>query len=522
MKFQLITSLILCLIHLQLISQPTLQWEFSFGGSNSDFGRKILEASDGSMLVIGNSESSDFDIMNNQGLIDAFVFKMDSEGNILWQKHYGGSEYDLVYDIKETEDGDFILVGSSDSSDGDLEDNYGLSDYWVFKINSNGDYLWGRNYGGSMDESGCAVCITSDGGYIVAGDSRSSDVDVSENYGQKDSWVIRLDEDGDILWEQNYGGSNHDKTTSVIEIEGGDIILLTGTESDDFDVSENYSSSLDDDNGEDIWVLRLDSDGNIIWEQNYGGSGEDSPEDLLKVDDETFVIGGRTSSSNFDVLDPNGSNDGIIFLIDDQGEMAWSNSLGGTGWDRVKSVVKANDSGYYFAGYSNSNDGEVGGNNGDNDFWIGKLNEDGELIWEDNFGGSLYEVTQSIVQSSGGHILVTGQAHSSDIDVSTNNGESDLWLICLANNWPVGIDAINSNKDLLIYPNPVEDELNIFIGSVFEPVEISILDVQGKKVQDSIVHGPQMFVDVKDLESGVYWVRLFSETFYRVERIVIK
>jgi hypothetical protein len=510
-------SLILFLSLFSLISvaQYPIEWEFTAGGSGDDSGRKLL-LTDGGVIVIGTSSSSDFDMIENQGGKDAVIFKMDQEGNTLWQHTYGGSDNDVIYDIEETPDQGFIAVGYSSSNNGDLAENNGMKDYWIFKVDSQGALQWTKTYGGANDDVACSVYVTQDEGFVVAGDSRSGDGDVSANYGNKDCWVIRLDSSGNLIWEKNYGGSQHDKTTSIIQIADEGYILLSGTESEDFDVSENYSFE-----GEDIWVVRIDNDGIIVWEKNFGGSSEDSPEDMLKIDDQNYLICGRTSSLNYDIDDPNGSNDGWVFQINDEAGLVWSNSLGGTDWDRVVSITHAaEDDGFIFAGYSRSSDGDVGENYGEYDVWVGKLSNNGELVWEQNYGGTGYDSAESIVQSEDGHLLFTGVTSSSNIDIEQNNGSDDFWVVCLESTI-VGLDGLDELLDLNFFPNPAHDQITIFLSESKAIVQCDIVNASGQIVRKVQLTRQNTVLDISDLAPGIYSLRVLSGTSASVHKIVV-
>jgi hypothetical protein len=512
------TSKILALVFFSSLTpiafcQPDINWEFSLGGTNTDWASEIIASSSGSIFLLGRSSSADLDFENTLGGADAIITKMDDLGNIEWLKHYGGSGDDSVSDIQETPDGGFVVVGRSESNDGDLTSNQGNLDYWIFKVDANGLVEWSVSYGGSNDDSARAVCVTSDQGFIIVGDSQSDDGDVSGNYGQDDVWIIKLNAAGDLVWEMHYGGSGGEDAADVIQIANGEYIVLSGTESDDFDVSENYSIQAnedEDDDGEDCWVLRLDATGQIIWEQNFGGSGEESPEELLKIDDQKYLICGRTSSQDIDITDHNGSNDGWVMQINDQAELAWSNSLGGSGSDWINGITHDPAGGYFFSGFSESDDGEVANNYGGHDAWLGKLSVEGELLWEKNFGGTHDDRARSIDILESGHILFTGTSISSDIDVESNSGGYDMWVVCLD---PLTLDNISSQSatiEMVVAPNPAQDNLKISIYGLNAPMQVRILNGNGQFVNQFLLTGISKTLDISEYESGTYFIQVTS------------
>ena len=494
--------------------QLDVSWAFSLGGSNTDWANEIMASSSGSILVLGRSSSDDVDFENSFGESDAIITKMDNLGNIQWVKHFGGSGDDSVSDIQETPDGGFIVVGESSSSDGDLTSNQGSFDFWVFKVDVNGLVEWSASYGGSNDDKARAVCVTADQGFIVVGDSRSDDGDVSGNYGADDVWVIKLDATGNLVWEMHYGGSGGEDAAGIIQIAGGEYIVLSGTESDDFDVSENYSLQANDDendDGEDCWVLKLDAIGQIIWEQNFGGTGEESPEELVKIDDQKYLICGRTSSQDIDITDSNGSNDGWVIQINDQAELVWSNALGGSESDWIYGITLDPTGGYIFVGSSKSGDGEVAQNYGGHDVWLGKLSVEGELLWEKNFGGTNDERARSIDLLENGQILFAGHSLSSDIDVETNSGGGDMWVVCLDSMTSQNRSPLSASIDVGVSPNPATEYLRFSAEEMHSPLAIEMFNGSGQRVKELLFRGPSEIVDISELPSGLYLIRMTSD-----------
>jgi hypothetical protein len=182
----------------------------------------VQQTSDGGFVIAGKSRSHDGDLDINFGLGDCWILKLDSTGSIQWSKIYGGSDWDYAYDIKQTTDGGFIVVGASASDDNCVSGNHGYNDYWVLRLDNNGDTLWTKCYGGSKDDYAYAVEQTVDGGFIVSGYSYSTDGDVSGNHGGSDLWILRLDANGNILWSKCYGGSSSEYAYGIQQTADGD------------------------------------------------------------------------------------------------------------------------------------------------------------------------------------------------------------------------------------------------------------------------------------------------------------
>ncbi len=233
------------------------QWDVTYGGPAFDEANSVIETSDGGFLVGGRAQISGGNVSNTIGGYDYWLYKMNANGGITWDMVYGGSGFDVIKKVIPTNDGNYLLAGYTESDDVNVIENYGLSDFWVVKVNPVGDPLWTKNYGGSDEDELFEAIQVSDGGYLFGGSSKSTDFQVSANYGEEDYYVIKVDASGNFMWEQNYGGSGVDILTSIVENPDGTFLLGGYSESDDVDVDGNYAFS-------DYWVVRVNSEGLII------------------------------------------------------------------------------------------------------------------------------------------------------------------------------------------------------------------------------------------------------------------
>ena len=262
MKF--INYIFLLLTYTTVFSQtPSIEWEKSFGGSDSDIPSKMFLTSDNGYVIAGSSRSNDGDLTQNQGTHDYWVVKISSTGQLEWQKSLGGSQGETAYSIIQTNEGGYIVSGFTRSytNDGDITVHYGGEDIWVVKLDSQGNIEWEKSYGGSSNEGGNDIIQTIDGGYIIAGSSSSDDGDVSNNKGGVDYWVVKITNTGMIEWEKNYGGSGNDSAERILQLNDGSYIIVGTTTSNDGDVSSNQG-------GNDFWIVKLQPDGLIEWEKN--------------------------------------------------------------------------------------------------------------------------------------------------------------------------------------------------------------------------------------------------------------
>lgn len=423
----LLTISFLTLIPSTVAAQPpVIEWEQNYGGSSFDVAYSIQQTIDGGYIVAGYSNSNDGEVGGNNGLNDFWIIKLDSNGNLDWEQNYGGSGSDIAWNIQQTNDGGYIVVGHSDSSDGDVGGNNGLDDFWILKLSSNGNIEWEQNYGGSDNDRAYSVQQTTDGGYIVAGSSFSSDGDVSDNYGNEDFWVLKLDALGNITWEKNYGGSSIDTALSVQQTTDGGFIVAGTSFSNNGDISNTSPIKS-------FWVVKLDALGNIDWEKDYGGSNGERPHEIQQTSDGGYIIGGWTQSNDGDVSNfPGGNQSFWVLKIDSVGTLEWEKALGGTLNDHGRSIQQTNDGGYIVAGRTLSNDGQVSNNPGGISFWVVKLDNDGSIKWEKCLGGTNSDLPWSIQQTTDSGYIVAGQSVSNNGDVGGNNGNFDFWVVKLA------------------------------------------------------------------------------------------
>ncbi|MFZ2900402.1 MAG: hypothetical protein WA004_17355 [Saprospiraceae bacterium] len=324
-----------------------VQWKKSFGGSMAEGSTAIREMADGGFILAGHSSSNDGDVSGNHGLNDAWIVRLDESGNIEWQRSLGGSGYDYAEDIKPTPDGGAIFAGRTTSLDGDVSGNNGGGSFeaWVVKLDASGGIEWQKPMGGTGQDEANSIGLTSDGGYIVAGMSASNNGDVSGNNGGRDAWVVKLDDSGSIEWQQALGGSNEEYANSIQQSADGGYILAGSTRSDDGDVSgfhgdidfwvvkldetgqlqwqrplggtgpevahsvlqtpdggfvaAGYTSSVNGDvsgnNGYlDFWVVKLTSAGDLEWQLPVGGPGPEYCYSINLTNDGGYVLAGYT------------------------------------------------------------------------------------------------------------------------------------------------------------------------------------------------------------------------------------
>lgn len=222
-------------------STGDLLWNKRLGGSDVDTGYDIVDAGDGGFYVIGDTYSSE--LPGYSGMSDGLVVKIDENGVIEWQQTYGGSDDDNLREGVVDADGNLILVGGSFSNDGDLPGNYGGLDWWALKIDLVGNVIWSQNYGGTLVDRLHGLDHSANGGFILAGFTYSNNNDVSYNHGSNDMWLVEIDSNGQLIWEKTFGGSNGDLALDVVLTPDGNYLAGGVASSLDGDVTENLGDT---------------------------------------------------------------------------------------------------------------------------------------------------------------------------------------------------------------------------------------------------------------------------------------
>ena len=389
----------------KLTGNGTIQKRKLVGLSRSDLGNDIKPTVDGGYIMAGQLQDP------GEEWSDALVVKFRPSGSIQWQVSLGGSFEDYANAVEQTSDGGFIMAGASASEDGDVSGNHGDYDAWVVKLNAAGAISWQRCLGGSSLDKAAAIQQTSDGGYILAGTTVSHDGDVSgfHNSGYFDAWVVKLDGLGTIQWQRCLGGTNAEDAYAVEQTSDGGFILAGHTRSSNGDVQGHHGPNGSD----DAWVVKLDGNGAIQWTKALGGSKWDEASDIQQTTDGGYIMAGLTRSKDGDVSGLHGSGynwDAWVVKLDALGILQWQRCLGGSGQDKANAIQQTPDGGYIMAGYTMSNDGDVLDNHGfgSSDGWVVKLEGSGTMLGEQSAGSSA-NATASAGHVPGDGVHLAGQ-----------------------------------------------------------------------------------------------------------------
>lgn len=493
---------------------------------------QIEPTPDGGYIIGGYSNSNDGDVTGHHGLAttsDCWVVKLDSLGNLEWQRSYGGSNDENIQCIKPTSDGGYIFSANTNSIDGDVSGfNGGSFDAWVVKLDSIGNIEWEHAVGGSSGDHGRSICETYDGGFVLGTQTASNDSDVVGSHGGGEVWMVKFDATGSMLWQKCIGGTSGEGAYTIRETNDHGFILAGETSSTDGDFTGSVGTPLGS-----ALILKTDSVGNPEWFKTYGGSSLDWGRDVYPTADGGYVLGATSASS--DLPGAKGSLDYYLVKVDSIGNLIWHNCYGGSGGEFFKSARPTNDGGFVLIGSSTSNDSDLTNNYGQSDIWILKLDSSGNIEWQRSYGGSEADDGTSIVQTSDGGFIVGAESQSNDFDVSGHHGavtETDFWVMKLGS-FTTKVPELEVNmSSLSLSPVPVSSSAMItFNLKHSEFISLSIYDIQGRmisKLKSGVLssgnHSIEWNVSQDDhVPNGIYFLRFGNgDSVQHVKLIVCK
>jgi hypothetical protein len=362
----------------------TWSWARAYGGRYSDVAWTVQQSLDGGVIAGGYTWSF------GAGDCDFWLLKLAPDGTIEWQKTYGGVAEDYADLVYPTSDGGYLLIGNTNTY------GAGRTDLWLLKLRADGSVIWEKAYGGREWDDGVAIQETQDGGYIVAGDTSSFGA------GSMDVWVLKLRSDGSIEWQRAYGGPGQDTSSAdpIHQTTDGGYIICGRTQS--------FGAGDDD-----VWVFKLDAQGAIQWQRTYGGRGHDESHAIRQTSDGGFAVAAFTDSFGA------GDYDVWVLKLDSVGGVDWQKAIGGENRETCWSVYHTTDGGCVVCGDTRS----FGA--GSDDLWALKFAPDGALQWQKTYGGTARDWGESIRQASDGGYIAAGATQS------FGAGQNDLWVLRL-------------------------------------------------------------------------------------------
>jgi len=482
----LVAAALVAVLVPMLAGASPIVFQRTYGGTADDLGISAVQTSDRGYVVIGPTESF------GAGGFDCHLIKTDPIGDTLWTRLYGGPHNDVGWSVQQTTDGGYIVAGGVDTSGSDV-------DIWLIKIDSSGNTLWTRSYGGALADFAESVEQSDDGGYIIAGYTSSFGV------GSQDVWLIKTDPGGDTLWTRTFGGTGDDVGNSVLQTTDGGYVVAASTKS--------FGAG-----SQDVWLIKTDSAGDTLWTRVFSGDSMDYGGSVRQTAEGGYIIAGWTMSF--------GAGDPDVWLIktDANGDTTWTRRIGGPGYDEGSSVRQVSDSGYIIAGSSDSYGDWI-------DVYLVRTDANGDTLWTRTFGGPDFDAGYSAQQTTDGGYVIAGQTYS------FGAGLSDFYLIKTDENGNVAVAEPKSSPprkpglSLTCEPNPFSSSTVLHLTT--GPLELSathfrIYDVQGRYVR-TLATSPatQAMWDGRNdagrlLPSGTYLVRCDVAGEHATARLILQ
>ncbi len=468
---------------------PDTLWTKTFGGADYDWGISVQETSDSGYIIAGMTLSF------GAGSFDAYLIKTNATGETLWTKTYGGNNYDFAASVQQTSDGGYIIAGMTFSF------GAGLNDVWLIKTDSFGDSLWARTFGGTSMDASYSVQQTIDGGYIIVG--------WTESFGRSDQdvYLIKTDSSGNDVWAKTYGGSGNDQGFSVVQTSDSGYIIVGNTRS--FGPGD-----------EDVYLLKTDKDGDLLWDKTYGGTNYDAAYSVKQTIDGGYIIAGYTES--FGV----GASDIYLVKTDSIGDTIWTRTFGGEHGEGSNSVENTADSGYIVAGWTGTYGVGMG------DVYLVKTDAKGDTLWTKTIGGDSTDYGLYIEQTFDKGYIIVGSTSS------FGAGLDDIYLIKTKPD--VSVEEGKQNQryktrdtKLLFHPNPFTSSTTISftcLGHSAEGKELKIYDITGRLVKKlslptaysllpTVVTWDGRDAEGKKVNAGIYFLKLDDKPAGKVMKV---
>jgi len=384
-KMKIFTTLFSILLFLVSYSQDyKISWQECIRTENYGISSRCVDVI-GSNYIVGVHTSEPYDVNDNyHGMGDALYIMIDSLGNNIWAKCYGGFDWDepkvVIYDNSKS----VYLINETESTNGDVSTpNLGGYDIWVVKIDLDGNIIWEKSYGGLGHDEPRAAILTQDGGVLIMSRIQDGGGQVSNFYGYYDNWIIKLDSLGNLEWETTIGSIGMDNGLKLLLTSHDTYIALCGV-NDNGGMSE-CTMMNDPVSGLDLWLVELDLDGNIISQDCYGGTFDDLGRDIVETDI-GYTIVSSSDSDDYDVSGNHGQYDMWLLNISFEREIQWQKCLGGSSYDKPTYLNIDQNGDYIVIGYTDSHGGDVINNHGETDVWFVKTDQYGNILWQNSYG----------------------------------------------------------------------------------------------------------------------------------------
>jgi hypothetical protein len=485
------------------------QWSKQFGGSlneaagfgNGSFGSPSVSVAAGENLdvhyVLSYTSSSDGYVNTNAGSEDVWLLKLNLEGDTLWTKVLGGTEAERGFHVLY-EAGAVYICGRTNSNNGDFTGNNGGSDGFITKLDTDGNVLWTRLYGGTQPESFYQM-IYHNGGLIVVGEAGSSDGDLSSiNVGLGQAWILKVNpENGAILWQTVTAGVQQPNNPNFIE----NFWSIAAVPDNSGYIAVGVDGDFNDFNSDKLLINKYDLNGNKIWEKSYGSNARDWAAQVVCIQDKIYIAA-NAGGSGGDVSNFLGTTDLWMLELAANGDLLNEKTFGGSDLDYPYGLFVRNNQELIVTGITRSTDFDLSNSTpaGAIDAWLLVVSTDFQIQQSIRWGGSEGDFAHQMARSSDGYVVV-GRTDSNDGVFNNSNGGRDLFYT----KFTEMVNTVEFKKSpVRIYPNPTNDILNI---SVLENGFIKVLDVTGKIIHSEEIKTGNSALNVNQFPAGIYYLQ---------------
>ncbi|BAP32211.1 uncharacterized protein CHSO_3174 [Chryseobacterium sp. StRB126] len=513
------------------LSAQEVLWQKDIKSSTQDFLSQVTTTIDQQYLITGSSIQSGSGKMEagsrqNNGY-DFHLIKLNQQGEEAWEKYFSGNNHDYLSATVTTQDGGFLVAGTSYSGKGldKKEDSKGGSDIWLIRINEFGDELWQKTLGTSSDEEAKAVIQSTDLGFFIAGNVQNS----SKGYGSKDVWITRLDKDGKELSQLILGGKGLDEVEKMIPTKDGGALLGIYSRSSEVRVSGSGDSprgaaspsepstanpasrtgkSTENFGEGDYWIIKLDKTGKVEWEKNFGGKGDDHVR-TLALTANGYIIGGesRSERSGNKTVGIEEGTDLWLVALNERGDEQWQKSYNFKNRDILMgmSVIHSSDDksskGILLGGYTQA-EGRI--EKDDETFWMLYLDGNGNEQWRKHVAGESRQKEERLSDlklNRDGSIVLAGTS-------AKELGRENWKIVKLGDKQ---VNDLIEKYDIKIYPNPVSDYAYVEIGFDFKEADIMLYDMSGRQLQNFKTKNRVTKMNTQALIQGAYLVTIKTD-----------
>lgn len=479
-----------------------MHWQQSFGFQGEDVLSDMVKDDQNNFYVVGSTQTSGSQSM------DIFVAKYATGGYELWSKVIGESGDDRGVAIQIHNNTVYVLA-SSTSTTGIFSNNVGREDVYLIQLNTAGSILSSSHFGGNLGDLPTDMAIASNGDVLISLNSKSIEGDFNMNRGQSDMWVVRTTAQGDLIWKQNYGGSDEDFTTKIATLPNGEIAFTGHSSSYDGDMALNYGDF-------DLSLFKLSANGQILWEQNYGGLQAEISADLAIDGNARIFIAGNTQSLSFDISKNAGFSDAWVLEIDAyNGSILWEETHGTEYSEYASALAFDANNELYLTGTTNAPLFYGQPSAGNSDVWLAKVESPESIEHLALFGGNDFENISAFSLEADGSIISVGTSNSTDNLFSDNKGMSDGWLY----RFDLKSSSSAFSQSVSAHPNPSNGM--VYLNNLVATDEIVVYSASGQLVKSAFVPtSVSEVLDLTDVSPGMYLVHIQRSNGLELIRLV--